>query len=199
MFHYERWSLILVPRNVLILNPLFLPSSQNFVIAVSDASRPSVDQALKDGYRIGLAPGGIAEIFQTPESDKEYAIIRKGIFRLALKHQVPVIPIYCFGSSMLLRRLKLHFIEKLSLMVRISLVVFFGKWGLPIPFRQRLLYVIGKPVHPPPPSATVANNTDQQVDMMYRQYCQELLRVFDRHKESYASGWEGKSLAILTE
>lgn len=159
-----------------------------------------MDRALTSGFRIGLAPGGIAEIFQAPKLDKEYAIIRKGIFRMAVKHKVPVIPIYCFGSSMLLHRLKLHFVEKLSLMLRISLVVFFGKWGLPLPFRQRLLYVIGKPVYPPSVAADgVMRTLDQEVDFMYRQYCQELTRVFDRYKESYAAGWEDKSLAILTE
>jgi 1-acyl-sn-glycerol-3-phosphate acyltransferase len=170
------------------------------VTAISDASRPSVDRALKDGSRIGLAPGGIAEIFQTPKPDEEYAIIRKGIFRMAVKHQVPVIPIYCFGSSMLLRRIKLRFVDKLSLLLRVSLVVFYGKWGLPLPFRQRLLYVMGKPVYPRRGAdGTDLTTMDQLVDSMYRQYCHELRRIFDRHKASYASGWEDKSLTILTE
>ena len=104
---------------------------------------------------------------------------------MAVKHQVPIIPIYCFGSSMLLKRLKLpSFIEQLSLMLRVSLVVFFGKWGLPIPFRQRLLYVMGRPVYPPLPEAGGAMTTtdtsssivNQRAELMYQQYGRELIR-----------------------
>eukprot|EP00535_Pseudo-nitzschia_heimii_P000691 CAMPEP_0197181066 /NCGR_PEP_ID=MMETSP1423-20130617/5461_1 /TAXON_ID=476441 /ORGANISM="Pseudo-nitzschia heimii, Strain UNC1101" /LENGTH=286 /DNA_ID=CAMNT_0042631239 /DNA_START=65 /DNA_END=922 /DNA_ORIENTATION=- len=98
-------------------------------VNVVDASRNVVDRALSKGDRLGLAPGGIAEIFQDPDPDYENAIVGKGIFRMAVKHQVPVIPIYCFGSSMLFKRLMLpSFIEKASLMLRISFVIFFGRW-----------------------------------------------------------------------
>jgi len=97
-------------------------------VRACDASRSSVDSALSNGDRLGLAPGGIAEILQDPDPKHEFAIIGRGIFRMAVKHQVPIIPIYCFGSSMLLKRFKLpYFVEKLSLMLRVSLVVFFGK------------------------------------------------------------------------
>jgi hypothetical protein len=89
-------------------------------------------------------------------------------------------------------------------MFRISLVLFFGKWGLPIPFRNRLMYVMGRPILPSwlvdNNNKTLRNRTstmDAAVEDMYQQYCQELVRVFDRHKESYASGWENKSLTIL--
>mmetsp|Transcript_28300 Transcript_28300/g.60860 ORF Transcript_28300/g.60860 Transcript_28300/m.60860 type:complete len:388 (-) Transcript_28300:1236-2399(-) len=176
-------------------------------VRACDASRSSVDKALSDGDRLGLAPGGIAEILQDPEPQNEYAIIGRGIFRMAVKHQVPIIPIYCFGSSMLLKRFKLpYFVEKLSLMLRVSLVVFFGKWGLPIPFRQRLLYVMGRPIYPPSPETIGPTPTagssismmDQSAELMYQQYGRELIRIFDRHKESYASGWENKSLRILS-
>ena len=165
-----------------------------------DASRPCVDQTLARGDRIGLAPGGIAEILQTPSPEEEYAIVGTGIFRLAVKHQVPIVPIYCFGSSMLLRRLQLGIVEKLGVWLRISLVVFFGKWGLPIPFRQRLLYVMGNPIHPPRQcnnDNNNSNNSNRMAEDMYQRYCQELVRIFDRHKESYAKGWERKSLKIL--
>lgn len=164
-----------------------------------DASRSSVDQALAEGSRIGVAPGGIAEMFEGyPKAgthpDDEYAIIRKGIMRLAIKHNVPIIPIYCFGSTKLLRRLQLpDFVERVSLLLRASFVIFFGKLGLPIPFRQKLLYILGQPVFPPGGS----DSNSDQVDQMHGQLCDELRRIFDRHKEAY--GWGHKSLKILTQ
>lgn len=129
--------------------------------------------------------GGIAEILQDPDPEHEYAIIGRGIFRMAAKHRIPIIPVYCFGSSMLMKRLKLpYFVEKLSLMLRMSLVIFFGKWGLPIPFRQRLLYVMGRPIYPPQDASTMATmsgytETDllnKSAELMYKQYGQELIR-----------------------
>lgn len=171
-----------------------------------DASRSAVDQALSEGSRIGLAPGGIAEMFEGyPKSgthpDEEYAIVRKGMFRLAVKHNVPVVPIYCFGSTNLLRRLQLpSLVEKLSLVLRVSLVLFYGQCFLPIPFRQKLLYVMGNPIHPTHHTSQAFSVSesllDQRVDDMFARYCDEMIRLFDRQKESY--GWPHKTLKLVT-
>lgn len=164
----------------------------NNVCYDSDASRSDVENALSSGSRIGLAPGGIAEMFEgypKPHThpNEEYVIIRKGIFRLAMKYDVPIIPVYCFGSTKLLKRVQFPIIiEKISLLIRTSLVLFFGQFGLPIPFRKRLLYVMGSPVYPPDSS---------HVENFVSCYCNELTRCFNRHKESY--GWEDKVLRIL--
>jgi len=60
---------------------------------------------LADGKRIAVVPGGIEEIFEGyPKSsahpNEEYAIVRKGFLRLAVKHGIPVVPIYCFGGKL---------------------------------------------------------------------------------------------------
>ena len=128
----------------------------------SDASKASVDAALSQGDRIAVIPGefqsryipeknlvsqinvgGIAEIFEgypkpNTRPDEEYAIVRSGFLRLAIKHGVPVIPVYCFGATKMLRRLQLPLLETISNYLRISLCIFYGVCGLPIPFRQRL-------------------------------------------------------------
>jgi hypothetical protein len=171
-----------------------------------DASRAAVDKALAEGSRIGLAAGGIAEMFEgypkhLTHPDDEYTIVGKGIFKMAIKHAVPIIPVYCFGSSKLLKRLPLpRIIETISLMLRISLVVFFGQRGLPIPFRQRLLYVVGEPIFPPSweSGGDIAQGVqlDGQIDDMQSRFCEELVRIFDRHKESY--GWGHKNLLPLS-
>ncbi len=132
---------------------------------------------------------------------EEYSIVRKGFLRLTVKHGVPVIPVYVFGATKMFKRLQLPVLERLSIFFRVSLVVFFGAWGLPIPFRQRLLYVMGQPIMPGPSlgannDSTVAiAGVEQQVDDMHARFCDELLRLFDRHKEAY--GWGHKSLKLL--
>ena len=175
----------------------------------SDASRSAVNRALSQGDRIGIVPGGIAEIFegypkQGTRPDEEYSIVRKGFLQLAMQHGVPVVPIYCFGATKMFHRLNLPALERLSSLMRASLVVFFGVWGLPIPFRQRLLYVIGNPIHPPPTTTTMIGQggigeqqqQQQAVDDMHKQFCDELMRIFERHKEAY--GWGHKSLKLLS-
>lgn len=163
-----------------------------------DASRASVDRALSEGKRIGIVPGGIAEIFEgypkpNTSPDEEYAVVRRGFLRMAIKYGVPVIPVYCFGATKMFHRLQLPpFLEKVSLMLRVSICVFGGAWGLPIPFRQRLSYVVGQPILPPATGGSV----DQQVDQMQESFCKELMRLFDRHKEAY--GWSHKSLKLLS-
>ena len=137
---------------------------------------------------------------QGSHPDDEYAIVRKGIFRLALQHGVPIVPVYCFGSTKLLRRLQLPpIVEKLSLLLRTSLVLFYGQGMLPVPFRQKLMYVMGNTIHPgrspdasPPNQAAV----DKLVDDMFERYCDEMLRIFERHKESY--GWAHKTLKLIS-
>ena len=167
-----------------------------------DASRDAVDRALSEGARIGLAPGGIAEMFEgypkpmTNPSD-EYAILeqRRGFVRMAIKHGVPLVPVYTFGATKMLNRLQLPaIVEKLSNLLRISLCIFFGRFGLPIPFRTKLLYVIGRTLYPPLPSED-REEFRQQVDSLHDAFCKELRRIFERNKASY--GWEDKGLNII--
>lgn len=168
----------------------------------SDASRPAVSAALAQDHdgtrRIGIVPGGIAEIFEgypkpgTHPND-EYSIVRKGFLQLAYQHGVPVIPIYCFGATKMFRRWNLPVLERLSAWMRASVVVFFGVGGLPIPFRQKLLYVMGNPIHP---VAINSGDDSTAVDEMHKQFCDELIRIFDRHKEAY--GWGHKTLKLLS-
>jgi len=76
---------------------------QNILINfdLSDASRSKVDRALSEGARIGLAPGGISAMFEEyPKLGRhpnEVCVIlnsRKGFIKMALKHNLPVVPIY---------------------------------------------------------------------------------------------------------
>eukprot|EP00592_Proboscia_alata_P015144 CAMPEP_0194395144 /NCGR_PEP_ID=MMETSP0174-20130528/124256_1 /TAXON_ID=216777 /ORGANISM="Proboscia alata, Strain PI-D3" /LENGTH=383 /DNA_ID=CAMNT_0039191039 /DNA_START=74 /DNA_END=1225 /DNA_ORIENTATION=+ len=170
-----------------------------------DASRSAVSKTLSLGDRIGLAPGGIAEMFEgypkpNTHPDDEYTILanRKGFIRMAIQHNVPVVPIYAFGATKLFKRFQLpEVFETVSKMLRISICVFFGRFGLPIPFRQRLLYVMGCPVFPPDIGDVAVGSEEYRrlVDDMHAKFSERLLDLFDRHKASY--GWGHKTLKII--
>jgi len=182
--------------------------SLHFVFSYRDASRDNVERALAEGKRIGLVPGGIAEIFEGyPKSsahpDDEYAIVRRGFLRLAVKYGIPVVPIYCFGATKMFHRLELPILERISVLLRISICVFYGVCGLPIPFRQKLSYVMGDPIYPPQTTSANANGSGDgdavaaAVGDMHERFCDELLRIFDRHKEAY--GWGHKTLKLVAK
>ncbi len=196
-----------------------------------DASRAAVSRALSppsspggvttrssgddDGsWRLGISPGGIAEMFETypkpgyhPNDEAALLRHRDGLFRLALSHGVPIVPVYCFGATKMFRRVQLpRFVETLSRALRISLCLLYGRWGLPIPFRQRLTYVVGNAIWPPGGAttaggdddggATATTTTDERlVREMHDAFCVEIGRIFDRNKGHY--GWENKTLRLV--
>lgn len=176
-----------------------------------DASRSAVSSALSqinpDARRLGISPGGIAEMFETyPKpgfhTNDEAALLkyRNGIFKLAMKHNIPVVPVYCFGATKMFRRLQLpQFVEALSRALKVSLCILFGKMGLPIPFRQRMMYVIGKTIWPTitgtDASSLAGGEFDEQVQKMHGAFCDEVMRIFDRNKGHY--GWENKTLRLV--
>ncbi len=56
---------------------------------------------------------------------------RKGFVKLALKNNVPIIPVFCFGASKSFKRLQLpRMVEKLSKILRLSIVIVFGRYGM---------------------------------------------------------------------
>ena len=113
--------------------------------------------------------------------DDEFSIVPKGFLKMALRHNVPVVPVYCFGATKMLKRLALpDIVERISLLLRVSICLFFGKFGLPVPFRQKLFYVMGDPIQPP--TGPIANESEA-VDQMHQQFCDELMRVFENNKQ----------------
>ena len=119
-----------------------------------DASATVVDQYLKNGESLGITPGGIAEMYVGyPQPsylpNHEYAVLnsRKGFVRLAMKHGASIRPCYVFGASKLYKRIVMpQWIEWISNKLRFSLILFYGKYGLPIPFENSLVYALSNSI-----------------------------------------------------
>ncbi|KAL3806804.1 hypothetical protein ACHAXA_001086 [Cyclostephanos tholiformis] len=187
-----------------------------------DASRRAVSRVLSSpttahqstsspgGRRLGISPGGIAEMFETypkpgyhPNDEAALLRHRDGMFKLALRHHVPIVPVYCFGATKMFRRVQLpRFVETLSRALRISILLLYGRWGLPIPFRQRLMYVVGRTIWPPASSSSISDDqmmTGERFDCLVREmhdaFCDEIERIFYRNRSHY--GWENKTLRLV--
>lgn len=164
-----------------------------------DAGPNEVSKAIKEGCSVSICPGGIAEMFWGYPKEgclprEEYAFLqsRKGFIRMAMKHNVPVIPVYCFGNTHAMHKAKTPWVlEALSRLLKTSLILTWGRWGLPIPYRVPLLYAVGKPLH----LLHAENPTPGQIEVAHAEFCRALSDLFDRYKFYY--GWGHKTLRIV--
>ena len=130
------------------------------IYGLVDASQKSIKNILRTGEDmrgcIVLYIGGIAELFKTSrEEERLYLKKRKGFVKIALREGVDIVPVYLFGNTSVLSVVKTGFLASLSRKVQASLTYFWGKWYLPIPRDEKLLYVRGKPLglpHSPEPT-----------------------------------------------
>jgi Diacylglycerol acyltransferase len=125
-------------------------------IGIVDASRDSARRSLENyPYTIGISTGGVAEVFETNSSD-ECILLRErvGLIKLAIRTGADLVPCYIFGNTSLYRcwagegipglpRLLERFSRKVA---GFATIAFWGRFGLPIPFRAPLLAVTGKAI-----------------------------------------------------
>ncbi|CAM9804363.1 unnamed protein product [Phaeothamnion confervicola] len=172
-------------------------------IGAVPASPPAVTAALRSGLSLCLAPGGIAEIFwgwPRPGCDrnKEYALLRdrKGFVRRAVEAGVPLVPVYVFGISDTFKRVPLPgLFETLSRFLKASIVLFYGSWGLPVPFRIPVHLAMGVPILPDPGRVPGSPAGPAEVDSVHARFCEAVVALFERHKAEY--GWGDRQLEIV--
>ena len=147
-----------------------------------DASAKSLKKRLWKGGLAGstvLYPGGIAELFMCSETEEVlYLQDRKGFIKLALREGADVIPLYFIGNTASLSIPKIPFLETLSRKYQVSITIFWGRWGLPIPRPDKIIYVRGTPLGLP----FIPEPTDADVEKWHAKYVSEVVRLFDKYK-----------------
>ena len=151
---------------------------------------------LLKGQNIALLPDGIAGIFYARPG--QHAVVlkkRRGMFRLAIQTGASIVPIYCFGANDILHQATSgnSFIGKLSRKLRISITIFWGQLGLPIPFSVNLSYAAGVPVDAP--KVKDMDNIEEAVEKMHAQYVASLRAAFDKYKAD--AGYPDAELTVV--
>jgi hypothetical protein len=153
------------------------------VFGLIDAGAPSLRKHLAKGGVEGscvLYTGGIAELFRCSESHETLILKkRKGFIKLALQTGADVVPMYFFGNTSVLSVLTHPFLESISRKYQISLTLFWGVWGLPIPRPHKVIYARGPPLGLP----HLPNPTDEEISQWHEKYVSEVQRIFDTHKK----------------
>lgn len=161
------------------------------LFGIIDASGPVLRRRLKKGS-FALYVGGMGELFLcSPNREAVILQRRKGFIKLALREGADVVPIYMFGNTTCLSALTWGPLAFLSRKFGVSLTVFWGRWGLPLPRPVKLVYARGRPLglpHIPEPS-------DDDVNKWHAEYCRKLLLLFDTYKH-HNPDYANKSLVI---
>jgi 1-acyl-sn-glycerol-3-phosphate acyltransferase len=118
---------------------------------VVPAGRATAVKLLKQGYLLGLAPGGMREGLRDSATEK-YQVRwgeRKGFVRLALKAQVPIVLAACPAADDVFDVKSSFLTSLLYENFHLPFVLVKGLKGLPFPRPVRLTHLLGKPAHPP--------------------------------------------------
>eukprot|EP00563_Minutocellus_polymorphus_P003046 CAMPEP_0181046476 /NCGR_PEP_ID=MMETSP1070-20121207/14371_1 /TAXON_ID=265543 /ORGANISM="Minutocellus polymorphus, Strain NH13" /LENGTH=312 /DNA_ID=CAMNT_0023125093 /DNA_START=1 /DNA_END=939 /DNA_ORIENTATION=+ len=153
------------------------------IFGLTDASAGNIKRILKKSGVEGsvvLYCGGIAELFKSClEEERLYLSKRKGFIKIALREGADILPCFMFGNTVVLSVLKHGPLASLSRKLGASVTYMWGKFYLPIPRDEMLMYVRGKPLglpHIPEPTA-------EDIDKYHALYCKEVRRLFESYKE----------------
>jgi len=114
-----------------------------------------------------------------------YLAKRMGFIKLALRHGVPVVPVFSFGLRNQYRYWvpKNKFIINFGRKIGVIPMIFFGMFGLPFapPSPCQYVNVVGAPIKLP----RIIEPTDEDVSKYHAIYCDALTKLFDGHKNDY--------------
>lgn len=177
--------------NVVFLFPLY-----NILLRMmgfDDISRNTFVKLLKKNHSIGIIPGGIGEMFYSGNKIQDEVLMvrnRKGFISIALQTGSQIIPTYCYGSTQMFYVGSSKLLQKLSRLLRTSIILFWGKYGLPIPLKVPMVCVLGTPIRCP----KVDNPSKELIDYYHTLYLQETQRLYQTYRNSY--GWQDRELVF---
>lgn len=158
-----------------------------------NGTRFSTDMPRRGGM-VGVVPDGIAGIFKSkPGSDALFIGKRRGLMRICLEEGALVAATWFAGTTDLFQIVTDPFgiMEFLSRKFKVSLFLFFGRWGLPIPRRVPIMQC----PHLVRCEKVAAPSTDE-VESTHEKVYHGLARLYNE-KLSLYTGYPDRKLHIL--
>lgn len=177
-----------VVANVLLHTPIL--RHFYFATGTRSADASSIQAILKEGGSAAVVVGGIAEMFlDTSDAERIYLKKRKGFVRLALREGAHIIPVFFFGNTRTLRKVDSALLRTISRKLKMSIVIFYGRWGLPIPFRHPIKMVGGKHIR--------VEKCEEPSDELIERTLQRVIDTFVEMYEKHRPEWEKRPLVIV--
>ncbi|KAK4876557.1 hypothetical protein RN001_009063 [Aquatica leii] len=185
----------------------FVPFFREFMIAFNycSASEKSLNYLLNDkkgGKAVALFVGGSEEIGYS--SKKNYHILlkkRKGFARVALKNGSPLVPVFSFGLNSCYKFVEnsvvTRFFNWLESVTSLKLALFYGQgifqdWFGICPLIKPITSIVGEPIN----VVKNENPTREEIEQLHEKFTNEIIKLFNEHKNKYISNAEKVQLII---
>eukprot|EP00927_Polykrikos_kofoidii_P085233 TRINITY_DN9204_c1_g1_i1.p1 TRINITY_DN9204_c1_g1~~TRINITY_DN9204_c1_g1_i1.p1 ORF type:complete len:336 (-),score=25.96 TRINITY_DN9204_c1_g1_i1:127-1077(-) len=188
-----------VPRLSVVVADLLLavPGLSELLLLCNARSQDSktFSALLANGRTVAVQPGGLYEQVHTDhEEEKLFFPPRLGFIRMALKHGVPLLPIYVFGENQMFKTTPAISSVNKWLYNRFKVGTLFvkGRFGLlasPILPTPALLPAPGVALHvrfgdPVPVGPPNDNPSEEIVREIVQRYTAAVQKIFDEHKDA---------------
>jgi 2-acylglycerol O-acyltransferase 2 len=162
-------------------------------MGIISAGRQSLAHAFQQGYNVCIIPGGIAEMFLvSPNEENLFLQRRRGFIKLALQTGAALVPIYHLGNTVLFSQPRSgawHYLARLSRALRISLIVIKGRFGLPLPYQERIVMLIGEPI----PTVQTENPSSDVIEELHAKFMAEMESLYYQGR-CLRPGWADRPL-----
>lgn len=156
------------------------------------ANRKNIHKILESGDNCAVVVGGIAEMYLL--NDQTEAIFLKkrlNTVRIAIQEGAHIVPLFFFGNSRLFDvagNSPDSWLARFSRKIRTSLLFFYGRQGLPVPYRHPIRMVTGEIVK----VEQKDNPSEEEVQKVMDQVVESFTRLYAEKKPA----WETRPLVI---
>lgn len=161
-------------------------------IGTYPAKRSNITKIFKEGCLGAIIPGGIAEMYLIKDdAEQVYLNKRHNTVKAAIQEGANIIPTYFFGNTKIFHRIggsSESFVAKISRKLRASIMLFYGRFYLPVPYRHPLLMATGEIVE----VVQNDNPSEEYINEVLEKVKASLMKVYNEKKPS----WETRPLVI---
>lgn len=170
--------------------------------SAGSASYSTLYNGLSRGENLFILAGGVAEIFSSKRNTHSIYAQRRGLMKLSLQTGASLVPVYVFGGNDFYHQVGL---ERISRKSQAAFTLFWGQYGLPIPYPTRCSMVLGDPIVPcgnigeevtgsKTTAQKVPNPTQVQIEELLQRYNTALHGLFHQYKAQ--AGYPNADLQI---